>query len=76
VVQQLTPRQVEVLQAFAAGLSPQEVAERLSVTLKTVDSHKTAILDQCRIAWGVAEEERWTYRELRQRFERYYRAAS
>lgn len=75
VAQQLTARQAEVLRAFAAGLNPQEVVERLSVTLKTVDSHKTAILDQCRIAWGVADGERMTYHDLRRRFERYYSAA-
>lgn len=75
VAARLTGRQVEVLRAFAAGLNPQEVAERLSVSLKTVDSHKTAILDQCRIAWGLAEGERLTYHDLRRRFERYYSAA-
>lgn len=75
VVQQLTPRQVEVLQAFAAGFSPQEVAERLSVTLKTVDSHKTAILEQCRIAWSVPEGQRLSYHDLRRWFERYDSAA-
>jgi CRISPR-associated protein Csx14 len=70
----LTGRQVEVLRAFAAGLSPQEVAERLDVTLKTVDSHKTAILGECRIAWGLPEDQRLTYHDLRRRFERYYGA--
>ena len=70
----LTPKQAEVLRAFAAGLIPQEVAERLNVTLKTVDTHKTAVLDQCRIAWGVPDGERWTYHDLRRRFERYYSA--
>lgn len=72
----LTGRQVEVLRAFAAGLSPQEVAERLSVTLKTVDTHKTAILGECRTAWGLPDEERLTYHDLRRRFERYYGAAT
>lgn len=76
VESQLTPRQIDVLRAFAAGLNPQEVAEQLSITLKTVDTHKTAILDQCRIAWGVPESERLTYHDLRRRFERYYGAAS
>jgi CRISPR-associated protein Csx14 len=71
----LTGRQIEVLHAFAEGLSPQEVAERLSVTIKTVDSHKTAILDECRVAWSLPEGERLTYHDLRQRFARYYSAA-
>lgn len=71
----LTGRQVEVLRAFAGGLSPQEAAERLSVTLKTVDSHKTVILGECRAAWGLPDDERLTYHDLRRRFERYYGAA-
>lgn len=75
VVDKLTGRQVEVLRAFAEGLTPQDVAERLNITLKTVNSHKTAILDECRIVWGVPEGERLTYHDLRQRFERYYSGA-
>ena len=51
VVAALTPRQKDALRAFAEGGSPQDVAEALCVTLKTVDSHKTVILTQCRIAW-------------------------
>ena len=51
------------------------MAERLSVTLKTVDTHKTAILGECRVAWGLADGERLTYHDLRRRFERYYSAA-
>lgn len=72
---QLTGRQIEVLRAFAAGLNPQEVAERLSITLKTVNSHKSAILDECRVAWSTPDGERLTYHDLRQRFERYYNRA-
>lgn len=72
---QLTSRQMEVLRAFAAGLNPQEVAERLSITLKTVNSHKSAILDECRVAWSTPDGERLTYHDLRQRFERYYNRA-
>lgn len=37
----LTERQQEVLRAFAAGLSPQQVAEKLHISIKTVDTHKT-----------------------------------
>jgi CRISPR-associated protein Csx14 len=49
VVDALTPRQAEVLCAFAAGGSPQDVAEALNITLKTVDTHKTVILAECRV---------------------------
>jgi len=72
VIDRLTPRQVEVLQAFAAGLTPQEVAERLVVTLKTVDAHKSVILAEGRVAWGLAEAEWLTYHFLRDKFRRYF----
>lgn len=76
VVDRLTGRQVEVLRAFAEGLSPQEVAERLGITLKTVDTHKAAILDECRNAWEVPSEERLTYHFLRRRFAAYFEDAA
>ncbi|MCB0201233.1 MAG: histidine kinase [Anaerolineae bacterium] len=76
VESRLTPRQVEVLRDFAAGMTPQDVAEHLAITLKTVDSHKTVILDQCRIAWGAQEDQRLTYHDLRRWFERYYSGAT
>ena len=75
VESRLTGRQIDVLRAFAAGLNPQEAAERLSISLKTVDTHKTAVLDQCRIAWSVPDGQRLTYHDLRRWFERYYQAA-
>jgi CRISPR-associated protein Csx14 len=71
VITTLTPRQVEVLRAFAAGDSPQDVAESLNITLKTVDSHKTVILAECRNAWGLPEGEWLDYRFLRERFRRF-----
>jgi len=40
-LEHLTGRQREVLREFALGHSPQEVAERLNISLKTVDTHKT-----------------------------------
>lgn len=75
VVKRLTDRQVEVLRAFADGLSPQEVAERLGITLKTVDSHKSAILEECRAAWELPTEERLTYHFLRRQFAAYFAEA-
>jgi len=61
-------RQRDTLLAFARGLTPQDVAEHLHVSLSTVNSHKTAILAECRIAWQLAEEARLDYRFLRERF--------
>lgn len=75
VLERLTPRQIDVLRAFAAGLSPQEAAEQLNITLKTVDTHKTAVLEHCRIVWSVPEGQRLTYHDLRRWFERYTDAA-
>ena len=68
VVNTLTPHQLDVLRAFATGMSPQDVAEALCITLKTVDSHKTIILAQCRVAWGLPEDARLDYCFLRDRF--------
>lgn len=68
VVERLTPRQLDVLRAFAAGQRPQEVAESLCITLKTVDSHKTVILGECRNAWNVPEDAWLDYHFLRDKF--------
>lgn len=68
VVHQLTDRQKEVLRAFANGLTPQEVAARLHITIKTVDSHKTVILAECRNAWNLPEDTHLDYRFLAEKF--------
>jgi CRISPR-associated protein Csx14 len=72
VLERLSERQTDVLRAFAGGLAPAQVADRLSVTSKTVDAHKTAILAECRIAWNLPEDERLSYHWLREKFGRYY----
>jgi CRISPR-associated protein Csx14 len=72
VMERLTPRQREVLQAFADGLSPQEVAETLCVTVKTVHAHKTVVLSECRIAWGLPDDARLGYHFLREKFRRFF----
>ncbi len=40
----LTPRQREVLQLVAAGLSAKEIAAKLHITPKTVEFHKSGIM--------------------------------
>jgi DNA-binding NarL/FixJ family response regulator len=40
----LTPRQVEVLELVASGLTNTDIAERLFVSPKTVDHHVSALL--------------------------------
>lgn len=51
VILALSSREVEVLRAFASGLTPQAVAVQLKITLNTVNSHKKKILDECHNAW-------------------------
>ncbi len=72
VINRLSARRQEVLRALAGGLTPHQVADRLSITLGTVDTHKTAILDECRNAWDLPSEQRLTYHFLREKFGRYY----
>jgi CRISPR-associated protein Csx14 len=72
VVDNLTPRQLDTLRAFAAGQNPQEVAEALCVTVKTVHAHKTEILSECRIAWELPEDEWLTYHFLHEKFKLYF----
>lgn len=72
VVDQLTPRQAEVLRAIAAGQKPQDAAASLCVQVRTVHAHKTAILETCRAVWGLPEGERLDYHFLRDRFRRFW----
>lgn len=57
VLNQLTSRQYEVLKAFARGLTRREVADQLTISIKTVDTFKTVIFDYCRDAWELADDE-------------------
>jgi DNA-binding NarL/FixJ family response regulator len=42
----LTPRQREVLKLIAEGLSNKEIASRLELSIKTVDSHRTELMQR------------------------------
>lgn len=42
----LTPRQTEVLQLIAEGHSTKEIARRLDVSVKTVDTHRSHLMRQ------------------------------
>jgi len=64
----LTARQKEVLRLLASGKTPKEVAQALHITLATVNSHKTVILAETRIAWGIPEGEWLDYRFLQDKF--------
>lgn len=68
VYDRLSERQRDTLLAFARGRTPQDVAEELQISLSTVNTYKTAILAECRIAWHMAEAARLDYRFLREHF--------
>jgi DNA-binding NarL/FixJ family response regulator len=57
----LTPRQREVLQLIAEGLSTKEIAWRLGVSLKTVETHRTELMERLGIH-GVAGLVRYAIR--------------
>jgi NarL family two-component system response regulator LiaR len=42
----LTPRELETLEALAAGLSTREIAERFGVSENTVKTHTTRVFDK------------------------------
>jgi CRISPR-associated protein Csx14 len=73
---ELTDREREVLQAFAEGRAPQEVAEQLTITLSTVNTHKAKILAACRQAWALEPDERVTYHFIREHFHHFVREVS
>jgi len=64
----LTDREKATLRALAGGSSPQEAADALGVTLKTLDTFKTKILAECRNAWELPEGAHLTYHFLRDKF--------
>ena len=68
VWERLSPRQRDVLRTFARGMRPDEVATHLNITLNTVNTHKTAILSECRVAWNLPDDAPLDYRFLRERF--------
>ncbi len=49
IIDKLTPREREVLQALAEGLSDSEIAERLYVSIGTVRSHMTNLLSKLNV---------------------------
>jgi len=72
VYERLTPRPRQVLRALAEGLAPQEVAEQLTISLKTVDAHKTTILAECRNEWMLDSDQRLNYHFLQDKFGLYF----
>lgn len=44
--EQLTPRQREILQLIAEGLSTKEIASHLNLSVKTVETHRTQLMER------------------------------
>ncbi|WP_237055458.1 response regulator [Microbulbifer sediminum] len=42
----LTPRQRQILQLIAEGRGPREIADRLNVSVKTVEAHRAQLMDR------------------------------
>jgi DNA-binding NarL/FixJ family response regulator len=58
----LTPREREVLQLLAEGKSTKETSVRLSVSVKTIETHRKQIMDKLGIH-SVAELTKYAIRE-------------
>ena len=62
VYAQLTPREREVLQLIAEGLSTREIASRLDVSVKTVETHRRNTMEKLDLE-SVAELTKYALRE-------------
>ncbi len=58
----LTPREREILQLIAEGTTTKEIADRLCVSVKTVESHRKHIMDRLDLH-SVAELTKYAIRE-------------
>jgi CRISPR-associated protein Csx14 len=72
VANKATPAQLRVLKAFARGLRTQRVADELSITPTTVNTHKTVLLGYCHNVWNISDEERLDYHFLYGKFANYF----
>ena len=52
-ITQLTPRQREILQLFAEGLSAKEIAASLAVSTRTVEFHKYQVMERLHLHTGA-----------------------
>ena len=46
LVEPLTPREVEVLRLVAAGYTNRQIAEELTISVRTVESHRASVMDK------------------------------
>lgn len=72
VIKRARARWLDVLRAFAAGSSREEVAAKLKISIKTVDVYKTELLELCREVWLLEPNKHIDYHFLREKFARYF----
>jgi two-component system secretion response regulator SsrB len=60
--QKLTPREREVLQLMAEGFATKEIATRLHVSVKTVETHRRQLMEKLQL-YSVAEVTKYAIRE-------------
>jgi CRISPR-associated protein Csx14 len=68
VINSLTESQRKTLRAFARGLNRTQAADELSLSVKTIDTHKTAIYEACRLEWSQPIDTHF----LKDHFARYF----
>lgn len=61
-VEQLSPREREVLQLLAEGGSTREIAERLHVSMKTIETHRSQVMNKLNLH-SVAQLTKYAIRE-------------
>jgi CRISPR-associated protein Csx14 len=64
----LSDRERQTLRALAGGQTPQEAAEKLSLSVKTISTYTTKIYELCRGAWELPLDARLTYHFLWAKF--------
>jgi len=47
--EELTQREIEILKLVASGLTNKEIADKLFISIKTVDTHKNHILQKLKL---------------------------
>jgi len=68
VIITLSESQRTTLRAFARGLNRRQVADELSLSIKTIDTHKTVIYEACRQEWSQPVDTHF----LKDHFARYF----
>jgi DNA-binding NarL/FixJ family response regulator len=70
VVEELSDREFEVFELLGAGLSTQQIAERLRLSMKTVDAHRAKLKSKLKVRTNnelVAYAARWAASQARRR---------